>query len=94
MQNTVTHYTIFSIFSHIRGRITLGKDRAVYSWQDYYIAALAETDPAKLRRRVYEAVAAIEQRRLSPVDPGSEEYDAIERAEKALEILTRTVSEG
>jgi len=66
----------------------------VYSWQDYYIAALAETDPAKLRRRVYEAVAAIEQRRLSPVDPGSEEYDAIERAEKALEILKRTVSEG
>jgi hypothetical protein len=53
----------------------------VYFWQDNYIAALTETDPAKLRGRVYEAIVAIEQRRLSPIDPGSEEHNALERAE-------------
>jgi hypothetical protein len=49
---------------------------AMYSWQDEYIAALAETDPAKQRRRVYEAQAAMEQR-LSPIEPGSEEHQAL-----------------
>ena len=44
----------------------------MYFWQDEYIAALAETDPAKQRRRVYEAQAAMEQQRLSPIEPGSE----------------------
>ena len=46
-------------------------------------------DPAKQRRYVYRAMAAIEQRRLSPLEPGSEEHEAIERAERALEILRR-----
>jgi hypothetical protein len=59
----------------------------MYSWQDDYLATLAETDPKKLRRRFYEATAAIEQRRLSHVDPNSEEHDALERAEKALKIV-------
>ena len=59
----------------------------MYSWQDDYLATIAETDPIKLRRRLYEAVAAIEQRRLSPIDPGTEEHQAIERAERALRIL-------
>jgi hypothetical protein len=36
----------------------------MYFWQDEYIAALAETDPAKQRGPVYEAQAAMEQRRL------------------------------
>jgi hypothetical protein len=58
----------------------------VYSWQDDYLGVLAEKDPKKLRRRVYEATAAIEQRRLSPVKPNSEEHDALERAEKAMRI--------
>lgn len=61
----------------------------MFSWQDDYIAALAETDPAKQRQYVYRAMAAIEQRRLSPLEPGSEEHQAIERAERALAILKR-----
>jgi hypothetical protein len=59
----------------------------MYSWQDDYIATLAETDPKKQRRRFYEALAAIEQRRLSHVDPDGEEHDALERAYKALAII-------
>ena len=65
----------------------------MYLWQDDYIAALAETDPAKQRRRVYQAMGAIEQRRLSPLEPGSEEHQAIERAERALQILKASLSE-
>ena len=65
----------------------------MYLWQDDYIAALAEIDPAKQRERVYKAVVAIEQRRLSPLEPDSEEYQALERAERALEILKRGLPE-
>ena len=65
----------------------------MYLWQDDYIAALAEMDPAKQRERVYKAVVAIEQRRLSPVEPGSEEDQALQRAERALEILKRSLAE-
>jgi hypothetical protein len=64
----------------------------VYLWQDDYIAALAEVDPAKRRQRVYQAIVAIEQRRLSPLEPGSEEDKALERAERALNMLKRNLS--
>jgi hypothetical protein len=63
----------------------------LYSWQEDYIAALAEMDPAKQRQYVYRAKAALEQRRLSPMEPGSEECVAIERAERALEILKKAL---
>ena len=43
----------------------------MYSWQLDYIAALLETDDSKLPHRLYEALAAIEQRLLSPVEPGT-----------------------
>jgi hypothetical protein len=59
----------------------------MYSWQEDYIAAFAETDPVRLRRRVYQALAAMEQRRLSALEPGSEEHQALEDAERALQIL-------
>ena len=65
----------------------------MYLWQGDYIRALAETDPAKQRRLVYHATVAIEQRRLTPLEPGSEEAQAIERAEKALGMLKRNLSE-
>lgn len=64
----------------------------MYLWQDDYIAALAEVDPAKRRQRVYQAIVAIEQRRLSPLEPGSEEDKALERAERALNMLKRNLS--
>jgi hypothetical protein len=63
------------------------KEMAVYSWQVDYIAALIETDDSKLPRRLYEAIAAIEQRLLSPVEPGSMEDQAIKQAQKVLAVI-------
>jgi hypothetical protein len=40
---------------------------AVYLWQESYFAVLTEPDNTLVIGRVYEAIAAIEQRRLSPV---------------------------
>jgi hypothetical protein len=51
-------------------------------------------DPAKQRQYVYRAKAALEQRRLSPMEPGSEECVATERAERALEILKKALPES
>jgi hypothetical protein len=65
----------------------------MYSWQQDYIALLSETDPLKQRHRLYEAVSAIEQRRLSPIEPNSEEYDALERAQKAIDIIKRNLED-
>jgi hypothetical protein len=87
---SVARYTIFRSFSAIR---SLTEARTVYLWQDDYIRALAETDPVKQQQLVYHAMVAIEQRRLSPLEPGSDEDQAIQRAERALQILKRSLSE-
>src|ERR1700677_2363339 len=39
-----------------------------YSWQQAYLAAVLETDNDLMPLRIYEALAAIEQRLLSPMD--------------------------
>lgn len=62
------------------------------SWRDDYIAALAEKDPDRQRTLVYQAIVAIEQRRMNPLS--SEEADAIEKADKALKILRGSLLEG
>ena len=41
---------------------------ATYSWQQAYLAAVLETDNDLMPLRIYEALAAIEQRLLSPMD--------------------------
>jgi hypothetical protein len=64
----------------------MGTTRSTYYlWYGPYWEAICETDDSKLAGRILEARAAFEQRLLSPVD--EEEYRAIKRAEKALEIL-------
>lgn len=62
------------------------------SWRADYVAALAEKDPERQRQLLYRTILAIEERRLSPLD--GEEAEAIERADKALKILNRILSEG
>jgi hypothetical protein len=52
-----------------------------------YIGALLETDDSKLAHRIYEALAAIEQRLLSPVESGSDEEKALKTAQKLLAII-------
>ena len=59
----------------------------MYSWQVDYIAALLEKDESRIRHHVDKAIAAIEQRLLSPIDPGSVEYQALKQAQKVLKEL-------
>jgi hypothetical protein len=59
----------------------------MYSWQAAYRAAILETDNAAMPVRIYEALAAIEQRRLSDLEPGSDEERALEDAERGLLAL-------
>jgi hypothetical protein len=58
-----------------------------YIWQATYQAAILETDDAALPLRIYEALAAIEQRRLSDLESGGEEDRALEDAEQGLLAL-------
>ena len=66
----------------------------MYSWQQDYIAALLETDDARLPHLIYEAIAAIEQRLLSPVEAGSQEEQALEAAQKLLAIIKAEKLDG
>ncbi len=38
----------------------------IYGWQSVCVRAILETDDLLITGRIYEAIAAIEQRRLSP----------------------------
>ena len=58
-----------------------------YSWQEPYMAAILETDDAKMPGHILEATAAIEQRLLSPIESGSHEDRQIQNAQEGLEIL-------
>jgi hypothetical protein len=58
-----------------------------YLWQEVYMSAVLEIDDALMPTRICEALAAIEQRLLSPIDEGCEEHKAIENAQRALLTL-------
>jgi hypothetical protein len=69
---------------------------ATYLWQTAYLSAVLETDNAAMPTRIYEALAAIEQRRLNPVEAGGDEDMAIEDAQRGLLTLKaeRTASKS
>jgi hypothetical protein len=56
-----------------------------YSWQQAYLAAVLETDNDLMPLRIYEALAAIEQRLLSPMD--AIEQRAVDDAQTGLLTL-------
>jgi hypothetical protein len=56
-------------------------------WRPAYVAAVCETDNARMMVRIMEARSAIEQRLLLPIDEDSEEYRAIKAAQHALDVL-------
>ena len=58
-----------------------------YLWEEPYIAAIYETDDANMAGRILEATSAIEQRLLSPVEPGLEEDRAIKMLKAGLRLL-------
>ena len=60
-----------------------------YPWQQPYLEAIQEIDDAKMPHHLMEAVAAIEQRLLSPIDQNSLEYKAIENTRLGIEVLRK-----
>ena len=64
------------------------------AWQHAYMAAVCESDNSLKMIRIYEALAAIEQRRLTPVEPDSEEDRELEAAETGLRSLITERTEG
>jgi hypothetical protein len=58
-----------------------------YAWQQVYVAAVCETDSQLMQCRIYETLAAIEQRRLTLVEPDSEEDRALIEAERGVQAL-------
>ena len=66
-----------------------------HSWLPAYTSAVLETDDALMPTRIYEALAAIEQRLLSPIETDSIEYRGIENAQRGLLTLkAERVEEG
>ena len=53
-----------------------------YPWQAAYMPAILETNPTAAQLKIYEALSACEQRRLSPID--EEEKRALAAAEAVL----------
>jgi len=62
-------------------------DPTTYLWQSEYLSAILETDNALMPTRIYDALAAIERRLLSPMETVGVEYRAIQDAQKGLLTL-------
>jgi hypothetical protein len=56
-----------------------------YSWEIPYVLAILQTDEASRHRAVYEAIEAMEQRRLTPVNAA--EDVALMGAEAGVQML-------
>ncbi len=56
-----------------------------YAWEIPYFLAILQTDEATRTRAVYEAIEAMEKRRLTPVN-GAEEV-ALVSAEAGVQVL-------
>jgi hypothetical protein len=59
----------------------------LYWWEACFLEAVMETDESLKLARIYEAIAAIEQRLLSPVEPGSDEEIKVKAAQIGLSRL-------
>jgi hypothetical protein len=60
---------------------------AKYSWHAAYRTAIFETNSAVMSQRIDEALSAFEERRLAPVETGSDEDRALEYAERSILAL-------
>jgi hypothetical protein len=65
------------------GQWRMGSPR--YSWQSAYEDAITVRNPEALKSKIYQALAAFEQRRSAPVD--AEECQALADAEQVLKML-------
>ncbi len=64
-----------------------------YDWQSVYVRAILETDNSLITGRIYEALSAIEQRRLSPVERNSDGDCALNDAEAGIKALVTQSTE-
>ncbi len=62
-------------------------DPEFYGWQSVCVRAILEKDDLLITDRIYEAIATIEQRRLSPVESNSDEDCALNDAEAGIKAL-------
>ena len=58
-----------------------------YWWETPYILAILQTDEPSMHNALFEAIAAMEQRRLTPVN--ATEEIALAGAEAGLQLLIR-----
>jgi hypothetical protein len=59
-------------------------DNLDFPWQRAYVAAVREAYGSLMHLRIQEALAAIEQRRLNPLEIDGEEDQALRDAERVL----------
>jgi hypothetical protein len=59
----------------------------IYAWQWACVRATLEKDDLLITGRIHEAISAIEQRRLSPVESNSDEDCALNDAEIGIKAL-------
>jgi hypothetical protein len=62
-------------------------DTETYSWLPAYMSAVLETDNGRMPTRIYEALAAIEQRRPSLTATDGIEEKGMENAQRGLLTL-------
>jgi hypothetical protein len=62
-------------------------DHSIYQWHRAYWAAVCETDDSLMPGRILIALAAIQQRRLAPLEIDADESAALKRAEHGLQVL-------
>jgi hypothetical protein len=61
-----------------------------YAWEVPYVVALLQTDEELMHTALYEAIAATEQRRLSPVNAA--EDIALVSAEAGMQMLIAEIT--
>jgi hypothetical protein len=64
---------------------SVGEDAMRYWWEIPYVLAILQTDEPSMHKALFEAIAALEQRRLSPVNAAEE--NALAGAEAGLQLL-------
>jgi hypothetical protein len=65
----------------------VGEDAMRYWWEIPYILAILQTDEPSMHNALFEAIAAMEQRRMTPVN--ATEEIALAGAEAGLQLLIR-----
>jgi hypothetical protein len=71
----------------------MNNPETAYGWQEPYTAAIWETDDLLVKGRIYEALSAVEERRLSPVEVGSDEDHALMEADTGIQVLITEIAE-